>query len=72
MTPSSRGVQIGYSGSESPLRSDGVGAGVEPAAALPIMMVPRNRREIAVASGSRGAVQQKPLTREGHPRNRSF
>src|SRR3954468_624423 len=39
----------GNRGSESPLRSDGVGAGVEPTAALPIMMVPRGCRAIAWA-----------------------
>src|SRR5215207_4853692 len=37
----------GNRGSESPLRSDGVRAGVEPTAALPIMMVPRGRCAIA-------------------------
>jgi len=35
--------------SESPHRSDSVGAGVEPTAALPIMMVPRGYRAIARA-----------------------
>src|SRR3982751_6003407 len=39
----------GHRGSESPLRSDRVGAGVEPTAALPIMVVPRGRRAIARA-----------------------
>src|SRR5215204_2137686 len=39
----------GNRGSESPHRSDSVGAGVEPTAALPIMMVPRGRRAIARA-----------------------
>ena len=37
----------GNRGSESPHRSDSVGAGVEPTAALPIMMVSRGRRAIA-------------------------
>src|SRR5918993_2516429 len=37
----------GNRGSESPHRPDGVGAGVEPTAALPIMMVPRGRCAIA-------------------------
>ena len=39
----------GNRGSESPHRSDSVGAGVEPTAALPIMMVPRGYRAIAWA-----------------------
>src|SRR3954463_5381954 len=39
----------GNRGSESPHRSDRVGAGVEPTAALPIMMVSRGRRAIARA-----------------------
>src|SRR4029453_15691512 len=39
----------GNRGSESPHRSDSVGAGVEPTAALPIMMVPRDYRAIARA-----------------------
>ena len=39
----------GNRGSESPHRSDSVGAGVEPTAALPIMMVSRGRRAIARA-----------------------
>src|SRR5215218_5362825 len=39
----------GNRGSESPHRSDRVRAGVEPTAALPIMMVPRGRRAIARA-----------------------
>ena len=39
----------GNRGSESPHRSDRVGAGVEPTAALPIMMVPRGYRAIARA-----------------------
>jgi hypothetical protein len=39
----------GNRGSESPHRSDSVGAGVEPTAALPIMMVPRGYRAIARA-----------------------
>ena len=43
------GVHMGSSRSESPHRSDSVGAGVEPTAALPIMMVPRGHRAIAWA-----------------------
>src|SRR4051812_12523016 len=42
----------GNRGSESPHRSDSVGAGVEPTAALPIMMVPRGRRAIARGLGA--------------------
>src|SRR3954447_20401105 len=43
------GVHMGNRGSESPHRSDSVGAGVAPTAALPIMMVPRGYRAIARA-----------------------
>src|SRR3954453_3368406 len=39
----------GNRGSESPHRSDSVGAGMEPTAALPIVMVPRGYRAIACA-----------------------
>ena len=45
----SRASTWGNRGSELPHRSDGVGAGVEPTAALPIMMVSRGRRAIARA-----------------------
>src|SRR5215218_2988547 len=44
-TPRPSGASTwGNRGSESPLRSDGVRAGVELTAALPIMMVPRGDR----------------------------
>src|SRR3954452_1024186 len=43
------GFVQGNRGSESPHRSDSVGAGVEPTAALPMMMVPRGYRAITGA-----------------------